>query len=749
MGSLLTYCAVVVEGVKKMKLTGLHIENYRGIRSLTIDHFFNLNVFIGKNNSGKSSILASINYFFKMLRPGLVTFVAKREDFHHYETSVPIKIAGSFELDSPSHEELINAMQADLPQMQAAIENLRDLRYMSVYTATTYDDGNSISYIEKITLARHCPFFRQVSEATILSVDKSVVKELVDRAQEIQRLERVVSDMQKILSKKVIEADEFSRLKDGRLGGRARYYIREFASLENLTEIIDNSADYLTFMANVQTALENSSSRLDQLRNAELKNKIEAYSGQVWNVPQHVTAILRRLSDIKLLHEPERKKAIGRDDAQNLLNLKMKRGGMENLNQLQNIVRDLLDVHVDAFDSDEGGVAEMDVDDVLVDLNGAGIREALRLLLDITFTNPDVVLIEEPEVHLHFGLEQKLFRYLMNVAATKQLFITTHSTGFIDSSGSTGIFLVKKGSDRGIGIEMLNDTEMTNALLDLGISLSSILLAKVLVFVEGPSDEFILRAYLESRHPDIPMSAISVVKMRGFGNYRYFADAAILELLAKRNLKTFFIIDRDSRDEEDITKIRERHPEYSHLEILPAYCIENLFLNSQILTQFIQKKLRNAGKSGEEISEKDVEEKITQVTEGLFPEALRLSMVSRYLKPIYPRTETYRIADSMDEAINAVREGLERAQESIPTTIAEFDETREDFIRFFQEDWDDRKMELVPGDKVIDGVCKQYGLRYNKTQTDSYLLIQSVAEDQWPDPFRHVVKNLRNLIIAE
>ncbi len=41
-----------------------------------------------------------------------------------------------------------------------------------------------------------------------------------------------------------------------------------------------------------------------------------------------------------------------------------------------------------------------------MEANGAGIREALRIILDLELERPAFALIEEPEVHLHPGLEK-------------------------------------------------------------------------------------------------------------------------------------------------------------------------------------------------------------------------------------------------------------------------------------------------------------------------------------------------------
>jgi putative ATP-dependent endonuclease of the OLD family len=88
----------------------------------------------------------------------------------------------------------------------------------------------------------------------------------------------------------------------------------------------------------------------------------------------------------------------------------------------------------------------MDVDNFLVELNGSGIREALRLILDTTFEEPDILLVEEPEIHLHPGLETAMMRFLKEISKRCQVCITTHSTNFLDSGDYQRVYLVTKPS---------------------------------------------------------------------------------------------------------------------------------------------------------------------------------------------------------------------------------------------------------------------------------------------------------------
>ncbi|HKB42726.1 MAG TPA: AAA family ATPase, partial [Gemmataceae bacterium] len=127
----------------------------------------------------------------------------------------------------------------------------------------------------------------------------------------------------------------------------------------------------------------------------------------------------------------------------------------------QNTVENLLGVQIDAFQSeadsrvvDPSGLqrsrrrpessAELDIDDFLADVNGSGIREALRIILDYEFERPQVLLVEEPELHLHPALETSMMRYLKGITSDCQVIITTHSTNFLDTAEMRNVYLVSK-----------------------------------------------------------------------------------------------------------------------------------------------------------------------------------------------------------------------------------------------------------------------------------------------------------------
>jgi AAA15 family ATPase/GTPase len=68
-----------------MKLIKIKIENFRGIQSLEIDDFKDINLFIGKNNTGKTSILEAIFLSIGVSNPMLVNQIDTFRGLVHVE----------------------------------------------------------------------------------------------------------------------------------------------------------------------------------------------------------------------------------------------------------------------------------------------------------------------------------------------------------------------------------------------------------------------------------------------------------------------------------------------------------------------------------------------------------------------------------------------------------------------------------------------------------------------------------------
>src|SRR5207248_2585127 len=109
----------------------------------------------GKNNSGKTNILAAIASFFRSLSAGnliaLDAAVWRQIDFHGKDTSRPIEIAVTFVLELAERDALIRDIVGEAPQMKNAIDGL-DPGLRLVITLSINPPPRRFSYVSRVAL---------------------------------------------------------------------------------------------------------------------------------------------------------------------------------------------------------------------------------------------------------------------------------------------------------------------------------------------------------------------------------------------------------------------------------------------------------------------------------------------------------------------------------------------------------------------------------------------------------------------
>jgi predicted ATP-dependent endonuclease of OLD family len=198
---------------------------------------------------------------------------------------------------------------------------------------------------------------------------------------------------------------------------------------------------------------------------------------------------------------------------------------------------------------------------------GLGLQDLLIILFFALESDYQIVLIEEPENHIHPEMQRKLLRFLRE-ETDKQYFISTHSNIFLNTTYADRIFYT---TFEGGEIKISDATKRTEILNELGYSVSDNLVSDLIILVEGPTDTPIIEEYLKKFGID--------------ANYNIKTWALGGDIMAQLDLTVFSerykviaLIDKDPKSSAVRNKFISRCKELN-IEVtrLKKYAIENYF----------------------------------------------------------------------------------------------------------------------------------------------------------------------------
>lgn len=124
---------------------------------------------------------------------------------------------------------------------------------------------------------------------------------------------------------------------------------------------------------------------------------------------------------------------------------------------------------------------------IIADSCGMGYRDLLLLLYFINDDNIKLLLIDEPENHMHPDMQRRLTS-IIKKTESKQFILATHSNIFVSSDCSHRQFYVEKSVGKTASITVSDRSSIAAMMSDIGYTVADNLHADLTVMVEGPSD---------------------------------------------------------------------------------------------------------------------------------------------------------------------------------------------------------------------------------------------------------------------
>lgn len=131
---------------------------------------------------------------------------------------------------------------------------------------------------------------------------------------------------------------------------------------------------------------------------------------------------------------------------------------------------------------------------------GTGVEQLILIALGMSEFKNKIVLIDEPELHLHPRTQKLMMQYL-STQTTGTYIVATHSSSILDSVEANIVRL--EGTGRTVtGKVIENRNDLFQAVRNLGHSASELVQANFVIWVEGPSDRIYLNHLIQKFDPE-------------------------------------------------------------------------------------------------------------------------------------------------------------------------------------------------------------------------------------------------------
>ena len=288
----------------------------------------------------------------------------------------------------------------------------------------------------------------------------------------------------------------------------------------------------------------------------------------------------------------------------------------------------------------------------------SGEQEVIKVLFDVARKDirHSVIIVDEPELHLHPTLTFKLIETLKSIGDhTNQFIFLTHSPDLISTYYSTGdVYFIDQKNNGGNQAHRLSDLDHEHKEVAslIGQNLGMFAVGKKLVFVEGEKSSIDRLSYqkiaqtVDSEIRVLP--AGSVLNILTLNNIEEQIRKAIF------GIELYMIRDRDGLSDNQVCILEKN----GRIKCLKRRHIENYFLDHEVLFMVAQRLCLTEGNST--LTEQFIAESIKRITDeslafNIYKNTKDYLTLNHFLQsPTVKSIETKTLDKVKDEIISSI-----------------------------------------------------------------------------------------------
>jgi predicted ATPase len=234
---------------------------------------------------------------------------------------------------------------------------------------------------------------------------------------------------------------------------------------------------------------------------------------------------------------------------------------------------------------------------------GMGMQNLLVIVANILLLEPSVVLMDEPDAHMHPALVKNFIEIIKKLSGKTQFIIATHNVTLIEAVELSKIFhLNYKQEQKGTIIRNIqHPNELLRTVESLGYTVSNLQYAtqpNLFVFCEGKSDKDYIFGFAKRFGKAKEINEFTTVFIPMGGKGERFKLARLIETLNKVYLDraVLMLLDRDEGTEKQIDEFRNQYFKENpkRLFYLNKRQIENYLIDGDAFRKISKEKIEDA-----------------------------------------------------------------------------------------------------------------------------------------------------------